>query len=144
MKITRVSVFQVDPPLADGPCNWSGGNTVSVFDSTLVRIEPDGGVRGHGEVCPLGPAYLPAHAEGARGGVAEFGPGLLGPDPTRLGVVDGAMNAALEGPAYVKSPVDVACWDILGQVAGLPVCELLGGRHGPRPDVFGEPVLVVE
>ena len=45
---------------------------------------------------------------------------------------------------YVKSPVDIACWDIPGQVAGLPVLELPGGRHGPRPDVLGEPVLVVE
>ena len=144
MKITRVSAFPVDPLFADGPGNRSGGNTVSVFDSTLVRIETDGRVSGHEEVCPLGPAYLPAHAEGARTGLAEIGPRLLGLDPTRLGVIDGAMNAALEGHAYVKSPVDVACRDIPGQVACLPVCELLGGRHGPRPDVLGEPVLVVE
>jgi L-alanine-DL-glutamate epimerase-like enolase superfamily enzyme len=25
---------------------------------------------------------------------------------------------------------DIACWDILGQVAELPVCALLGGRWG--------------
>src|SRR5438270_9426663 len=31
---------------------------------------------------------------------------------------------------YVKSGIDVACWDILGQSAGLPVCVLLGGRYG--------------
>jgi L-alanine-DL-glutamate epimerase-like enolase superfamily enzyme len=30
----------------------------------------------------------------------------------------------------VKSGIDIACWDILGQAAGLPVCELLGGRYG--------------
>ena len=23
----------------------------------------------------------------------------------------------------------MACWDILGKVSGLPVCELMGGRH---------------
>jgi cis-L-3-hydroxyproline dehydratase len=26
--------------------------------------------------------------------------------------------------------VDIACWDILGQATGMPVCELLGGRYG--------------
>ncbi len=39
-----------------------------------------------------------------------------------------AMDLALPGHLYVKSPLDVACWDILGQACGLPLCELLGGR----------------
>jgi L-alanine-DL-glutamate epimerase-like enolase superfamily enzyme len=30
----------------------------------------------------------------------------------------------------VKSGIDIACWDILGQVAGVPLCVLLGGRFG--------------
>ena len=40
------------------------------------------------------------------------------------------MDQCLKGHAYVKSPIDIACWDIKGQLAGLPVCELLGGRYG--------------
>src|SRR5205814_9533488 len=31
---------------------------------------------------------------------------------------------------YVKSALDMACWDILGHVTGQPVCVLLGGRYG--------------
>jgi L-alanine-DL-glutamate epimerase-like enolase superfamily enzyme len=42
------------------------------------------------------------------------------------------MDAALKGHPYVKSGIDIACWDILGQAAGLPVCALLGGRFGDR------------
>lgn len=129
MKINRISTFQVDLPLVEGPYNWSGGNTVSVFDSTLVQIDTDAGISGFGEVCPLGPAYLPAYAAGARAGIAEIGPSLLGLDPTQLGILNEAMDTALKGHPYVKSPIDIACWDILGQVAGLPVCELLGGRY---------------
>ena len=37
------------------------------------------------------------------------------------------MDGALLGHAYAKSPVDVACWDILGRRAGLPLYALLGG-----------------
>ena len=40
------------------------------------------------------------------------------------------MDAALKGHPYVKSGIDIACWDILGQATGMPVCELLGGRYG--------------
>ena len=130
MKIKRISAYQVDLPLGEGPYNWSGGNTVAVFDSTIVRVETECGMAGYGEVCPLGPAYLPAYAEGARTGIAELGPSLLGLDPTQLGVLNGAMDAALKGHPYVKSPIDIACWDILGQAAGLPACEMLGGRYG--------------
>ena len=39
------------------------------------------------------------------------------------------MDAALKGHPYVKTGIDMACWDILGKVSGLPVCTLLGGRY---------------
>ncbi len=40
------------------------------------------------------------------------------------------MDAALQGHPYVKSALDMACWDLLGKATGQPVCTLLGGRHG--------------
>jgi L-alanine-DL-glutamate epimerase-like enolase superfamily enzyme len=40
------------------------------------------------------------------------------------------MDAALKGHAYVKSGIDIACWDILGKVSGQSVCTLLGGHYG--------------
>ena len=40
------------------------------------------------------------------------------------------MDRTLKGHPYVKSAIDMAAWDVLGQVAGMPVCELLGGRYG--------------
>jgi L-alanine-DL-glutamate epimerase-like enolase superfamily enzyme len=130
LKITRVEAFQVDLPLHEGSYKWSGGNSVEVFDSTLVAVHTDAGLTGYGEVCPLGPAYLPAYAAGARTGIAEVGPHLIGLDPTALGVLNARMDAALRGHPYVKSALDMACWDILGKVAGLPVVTLLGGRYG--------------
>jgi L-alanine-DL-glutamate epimerase-like enolase superfamily enzyme len=130
MKITRIAAYRVELPLKEGRYAWSGGKFVEVFDSTIVRVETDAGITGHGEVCPLGPVYLPAFAGGVRAGLAELAPALLGQDPTQLGVINRVMDGALKGHPYVKSPVDIACWDILGQVAGLPVSTLLGGRYG--------------
>ena len=130
MKITRILAYRVELPLHETSYKWSGGKSVTVFDSTIVRVETDAGVIGHGEVCPLGPFYLPAYADGVRAGLRELGPHLLGEDPRQLGKLNRRMDAALKGHPYVKSGLDIACWDILGQSAGLPVCELLGGRYG--------------
>ena len=77
MKITRISVYQVDLPLREADYRWSGGKSVAVFDSTVVRLETDAGLDGWGEVCPLGPVYLPAYAEGARLGIGTIAPAVL-------------------------------------------------------------------
>jgi L-alanine-DL-glutamate epimerase-like enolase superfamily enzyme len=136
MKIRRILAYRVELPLHEGSYQWSGGKGVTVFDSTIVRVETDTGLAGHGEVCPLGPFYLPAYAEGVRSGLRELGPHLLGADPRELAKLNRRMDAALKGHPYVKSGVDIACWDILGQAAGMPVCELLGGRYTPDVPLY--------
>ncbi len=130
MKIRRIAAYRTELPLREGSYKWSGGKSVAVFDSTLVRVETDDGVVGHGEVCPLGPAYLPAYAEGVRTGITMLAPHLVGEDPRELERLNRRMDAVLKGHPYVKSAIDMACWDILGQSSGLPVCALLGGRYG--------------
>ena len=104
MKITRLSAYRVELPLHETSYKWSGGKSVTVFDSTIVRVETDAGVIGHGEVCPLGPFYLPAYADGVRAGLRELGPHLLGLDPRQLGTLNRRMDAALKGhPSDRKS-----------------------------------------
>lgn len=130
MKIARIFAHRVDLPLVEGSYKWSGGKSVSVFDSTIVGVETECGLVGYGEVCPLGPFYLPAYAEGVRAGLRELGPHLIGFDPRELSKLNHRMDAALKGHPYVKSGIDIACWDILGKATGLPVCLLMGGRFG--------------
>ena len=130
MKISRIFAHRVELPLREGGYQWSGGKSVTVFDSTIVGVETDTGVIGYGEVCPLGPFYLPAYAEGVRAGLRELAPHLIGLDPRELSKLNHRMDAALKGHPYVKSGIDIACWDILGQATGLPVCVLMGGRFG--------------
>ena len=130
MKITAIRAYRIDLPLHEGSYKWSGGNAVSVFDSTVVCVETDAGITGWGEVCPLGPAYLPAYAAGARTGIAELAPHLIGADPLALGMLNEQMDAAMRGHPYVKSAIDMACWDILGKASGLSVATLMGGHVG--------------
>lgn len=130
MKISRIFAHRVELPLKEGSYKWSGGKSVSVFDSTIVGVETDTGLIGYGEVCPLGPFYLPAYAEGVRAGLRELGPHLIDFDPRELSVLNHRMDAAMRGHAYVKTGIDIACWDLLGKVCGLPVCQLMGGRFG--------------
>ncbi|MBT3738121.1 MAG: mandelate racemase/muconate lactonizing enzyme family protein [Candidatus Marinimicrobia bacterium] len=130
MKIKRIMAYQVDLPLHEGSYKWSGGKSVDVFDSTIVAVETDDGLIGYGECCPLGPFYLPAYGAGVRTGIKELGPHLIGQNPIETGKLNQLMDQCLKGHPYVKSPIDIACWDIKGQVTGMPVCEMLGGRYG--------------
>jgi L-alanine-DL-glutamate epimerase-like enolase superfamily enzyme len=130
MKITGCKIYQVDLPLVEGNYSWSEGKSVDVFDSTVVQLETDTGLQGFGEVCPLGPVYLPAYAQGARAGIQQLAPQLMGADPTQLQAINLLMDRQLKGHPYVKSAIDIACWDLLGKASAMPVCHLLGGRYG--------------
>ncbi len=130
MKISKISVWHVDLPIHEGEYRWSGGKSVALFDSTIVGVETDTGITGFGEVCPLGPYYLPSYPKGVRVGISELAPHLIGKNPLELTALNYTMDMEMKGHPYVKSAIDIACWDILGQVTGQPVCVLLGGRYG--------------
>jgi L-alanine-DL-glutamate epimerase-like enolase superfamily enzyme len=129
VQVVRVDVYGYDLTYVHGTYVMSGGREIVSLPSTVVRVSADDGTQGFGETCPLGPAYLPAHGEGARAALRELCPALLGLDPRALAIVGDSLDAALLGHAYAKSAVDVACWDLLGRSTGQPVCELLGGRR---------------
>ncbi len=73
MRITSITVFQVDLPLHEGAYRWSEGNFVE-YSTRPSSGRTDEGYTGFGEVCPLGPFYLPAYAEGARTAIAVSAP----------------------------------------------------------------------
>ncbi len=127
--ITRIDVYQVEYALLEGSYAWSGGHAVTSFTSSIVKLSTDAGLAGYGEVCPLGSAYMEAYAGGVPSGVAEIAPLVLGADPCRPHVLASAIDAVFTGHLYVKSPIDIACWDLFGQASGMPVAELLGGRY---------------
>ena len=132
MKITRITVFQLDLPLSE-PYYLSGGRLrFDRLDSTFVRLDTDEGVTGWGEGCPWGHTYLPAHGPGIRAAIETLAAALIGCDPRSPEQINRVMDVTLPGHPYAKSPIDMACWDILGQVSGLPLWQLLGGET-PAP-----------
>lgn len=131
MRITSIFAYRVELHLVEGTYAWANGKHVDIYDSTIVRIDTDGGITGYGEVCcPVAPGYTPSFPEGVRAGMAKVIPQLLGEDPTKLSRINHIMDATLTGHFYAKSGIDIACWDILGRAAGLPICTLLGGQYG--------------
>ncbi|HEY3813443.1 MAG TPA: enolase C-terminal domain-like protein [Caulobacteraceae bacterium] len=131
MKIERVDVYPFDLSYVHGTYVMSGGRDISTLASTLVRVTA-GGLTGWGEVCPLGSTYLPSHVGGARAALELLAPAVIGVDATNLAAVNDAMDAALAGHAYAKSPIDVACWDLLGRSLGVSAATLLGGVRQER------------
>ena len=134
MKITRVSIYALRMPL-HRPYKVSRGRLLfTELDSTFVALETDTGLIGWGEGCPWGHSYLPAHGAGIRAAAELLAPAVLGMDPRRLDRINHEMDLTLPGHLYAKAPFDVACWDLFGQATGMPLVELLGGRHDePTP-----------
>ena len=147
MKITGLSLYSAYLPYVGGEYGWGDGYVLLGGNTMVVAVETDAGLTGWGEVCPIGGSYLPAHANGVEGGVRELAPHLIGLDPTNTGLIDRTMDRWLLGHAYVKTPIDTACWDLKGKALGVPCHALLGGRqndtmpmyrvlpHGPVDDM---------
>ncbi|MEM7255909.1 MAG: mandelate racemase/muconate lactonizing enzyme family protein [Pseudomonadota bacterium] len=132
MKIKSIDMYQVNLPYSGGVYVLSGGREYTGFDATVVCIETDCGLRGYGESTPFGPNYIASHALGVRAGIEEIAPALIGCDPRQTDRIYERMDQSLLGHLHAKTPLDVACWDILGQATGMPCWMLLGGSTGQR------------
>jgi len=136
MNIVKIKVYQIDLPLVEGRYAWADGKFVDVFDSTIVELETENGLSGVGEVCPLGSFYLPAFGLGARAGIKEIAQHLIGQDSSQIERIGLTMDRALLGHPYVKSAIDIACWDLLGKQTGRPIWQLLGGKFGNAIELY--------
>ena len=126
MKIKKIEVFQKDLPL-EHPYWLSGGRLkFEVLDATFVKLTTDNGMVGWGEGTPWGHTYVPGHGPGIRAGIETMAQFVLGLDPRKVMEVERAMDLALPGHLYAKSPIDMACWDIKGQEAGMPIADMMG------------------
>ncbi len=127
MKIARLTLWEV-PLTSHLAYHMAGGKTCDTVTTVVLRVDTDTGHSGWGEVCPI-PHYLPAYAGGVRPALEYLAPAVIGADPVGPEAAMARADAWLQGHPYAKSALDVALWDITGQVAGLPLYALLGGRQ---------------
>lgn len=100
--------------------------------TTLVRIQTDAGVVGLSELGWHDPAIFRGHLE------RVIKPQLIGADPLEPGriwerLVAGTPQLPYPTTTAYAGIIDIALWDIVGKVAGLPIYTLLGGAE--RTDV---------
>lgn len=126
MRITRVDVYEVRYTAAGPAFVMSGGKTVADLDGVVVKLHTDEGIVGWGEQTPF-PSYLVGHVEGAKAALRVLGDAVLGADPRDVKRVQALMKQALKGHHYARSAIDLACWDVMGKAARMPVAHLLGG-----------------
>ncbi|HEX2973585.1 MAG TPA: mandelate racemase/muconate lactonizing enzyme family protein [Tepidisphaeraceae bacterium] len=100
------------------------------FPMVFVEVYTDEGLVGVGEA-------LAFQATGVRQSVEEIGEWLRGEDALQIERLwercfrRGAGMAALSG-------IEIALWDIAGQVAGMPIYQLLGGACHDRVRVYAD------
>lgn len=99
-----------------------------------VRIVTDQGISGYGQAESAKPYLKPM--------VLFYKSYLIGEDPTdvaRIMLKIRRMGAFKPWGAAV-SAIEIALWDIAGQVAGLPVYKMLGGKIRDRVRVYGNSI----
>ncbi|EON32684.1 muconate cycloisomerase [Gordonia terrae C-6] len=124
MKITAVEAIPFAIPYVK-PLRFASGE-VHAATHVLVRVHTDAGVVGVAEAPPRPFTY----GETQDGIIAViegiFAPAVVGLTLLEREVVAARMARTIGNPA-AKSAVDMAIWDALGKVLGLPVGDMLGG-----------------
>ena len=97
----------------------------------IVRIRCSDDVTGIGEGTTIGGlSYGDESPEGIKLTIDTYiAPVLRTCDPLLIGAAMARINRSVVGNHFAKSAVETALLDAMGRRLGLPVSELLGGRH---------------
>lgn len=125
IKITGVEIFLLDIPVTS-PFRTAIGTMTAVND-LLIRIHTDQGIVGLGEACPFAPITGETQATNAAA-AATIRDMILGKDPLAIDALLREIGAIIHSNPSAVAAFDMALFDILGKVAGLPLFRLLGGN----------------
>lgn len=139
MKITEIEVHALRDP-GNGPAHWVSHFKVPHANEILIQLRTDEGIEGFGLATSYTSTEPMVHAL-----TTGLAPLILGADPTapeqlyqrlfsltwqRIAFEKGWIREAL---VRISAAVDIACWDIIGKAARLPLYKLLGGWRDAVP-----------
>ena len=137
--ISDLDVFLLQGPKKDRP-HWVSNFTVPTANEILLRLRTDGGIEGFGLATSYTNAEPILHV--FRSGITErlIGANPLAPEHIYEDLFSltskrlaHQKNWGREALVRVSAAVDVACWDIIGKKAGLPLYQLFGGYRDQVP-----------
>ena len=137
MKITDVKTIRLRAMIPTEGQVFSRSGVRNIRTSTLIQVETDEGISGLGSAS-------------GNGELIEFivarvlKPMLVGMDPTLIDEIwdkayirGGHKEFGTRGVGVVAlSGIDIALWDILGKVRGVPLYQLLGGKLREKVPVY--------
>ena len=139
MRIAELDVFVLRAPDSGRP-HWVSHFIVPRANEILVRLRTDDGVEGFG----LATSYTSVEpiVEVFRSGIGELiiGSNPLAPEQLYESLFSLTWQRLASEKGWGREPlvrvsaaVDIACWDILGKVAGMPLYRLFGGYRDRVP-----------
>ncbi len=125
MTIKDIEIYAFDLPLV-APFRISIGEMKAAND-VLVRVRTDSGLTGIGEACPFPPITGETQATNiaAAKAIRDM---LVGQDPLAIDAVLRLIGPIVHSNPSIVAAFEMACFDILGQAAGLPLYRLFGGN----------------
>ncbi len=134
MKITEIRLGRLSVPLRT-PFK-TALRSVSSVEDVIVELHTDCGAVGYGEAPPTG--AITGDTTGAILGAIRdhIGKTILGREVEELEPLLQDVQKCIVGNSSAKAAVDMAIWDLYGQLYKLPVYKLLGGgRKNLRTDI---------
>ncbi len=139
MKIAGIQAYTLRDPV-ERPAHWVSHFKVPHANEILIQLTTDDGIQGFGLATSYTNIEPLSHV--LTSGLSEI---IIGADPLaperlyhdifsltwqRISAEKGWTKEAL---VRLSAAVDIACWDIIGKVAGLPLYRLLGGWRNAVP-----------
>jgi len=124
VRITGVQAIPFALPYHRAPEFASG--RVGTADNVLVRVRTDAGLVGQAEAQPRPYTYGETQTSIVEAVSGPLNEALTGVDPLRIELV-AERCAGVAGNRVARGAVDLAVWDLLGQILECPCHTLLGG-----------------